>query len=42
MANAIVILQHDPARAERLLATMKSVSSSVRTVHSVAELKKLA
>jgi hypothetical protein len=42
MANAIVILQNDPARAERLLATMKSVSSNVRTVQSVAELKKLA
>ena len=42
MANAIVILQNDPARAERLLATMKSVSSSVQTVQSVAELKQLA
>lgn len=42
MANAIVILQNDSLRAERLLAMMKLVSPSVRTVQSVAELKKLA
>jgi hypothetical protein len=42
MANAIVILQNDPAWAARLLALMKLVSPTVRTVQSVAELKKLA
>jgi len=42
MVNAIVILQNDPARAERLAASMKSVSASVRTVQSIAELRKLA
>jgi hypothetical protein len=42
MASAIVILQRDPVRAERLAAAMKSVSSSVKTVTSVAELHKFA
>ncbi|HZE28145.1 MAG TPA: hypothetical protein VE083_12185 [Terriglobales bacterium] len=42
MAIAIVILQNDPARAERLVASMKSVSATVRTVQSIAELEKLA
>jgi DNA-binding NtrC family response regulator len=42
MAGAIVILQHDPVRAEGLAAAMKSVSSSVKTVTSVLELRKFA
>jgi hypothetical protein len=42
MPNAIVILQNDPVRAERLAAAMKSVSLFVKTVGTVAELRKLA
>lgn len=42
MANNIVILQNDPARARTLEATVKSVSPAVLTVQSIAELRKLA
>jgi hypothetical protein len=41
MANNIVILQNDPARARTLEASVKSVSSAVFTVRSMAELRKL-
>lgn len=42
MANNIVILQNDPARARTLEASVKSVSPAVFTVRSIAELRRLA
>src|SRR6266576_5807045 len=42
MSNAIVILQNDPDRSERLAAAMKTVSTFVKTGDSGAELWKLA
>jgi len=42
IANNIVILQNDPARARILEASVKSLSSAVFTVRSIAELRKLA
>ena len=42
MANAVLILQSDPARARRLAAGMKAVADRVLTVQSVAELKRIA
>ena len=42
MANAVVILQSDPARARRLAAGMKAVADRVLTVQSMAELKRVA
>jgi len=42
MHNAVVILQNDPARAENLVSTMKSVSEAVFIVQSLPELRTLA
>jgi hypothetical protein len=42
MANNIVILQNDPARARNLEASVKALSEKVFTVRSLSELKKLA
>ena len=41
MANAVVILQSDPARARRLAAGMKAVADKVMTVRSLAELRRI-
>jgi len=42
MSHAIAILQNDPVSAERLAAAMKTVAAFVKTVGTVAELRKLA
>ena len=42
MANNIVILQNDPARARNLEASVRPYSAGVFTVHSIAELRKFA
>lgn len=42
MANNVVILQNDPARAKNLEASVRPLSAGVFTVRSIAELRKLA
>ncbi len=42
MANAVVILQSDPARARHLAAGVKAVADKVMTVKSMAELRRVA
>ena len=42
MANNIVILQNDPARASKLEASIRPLSAGVLTVSSIAELRKVA
>ena len=42
MANNIVILQNDPARASKLAASLKPLASGVLLVGSVAELHRVA
>ena len=42
MHNALVILQNDPALAEKLVAKVKSVSEAVFIVQSLLELQMLA
>ena len=41
MANNIVILQNDPARARNLEASVRPLSAGVFTVRSIAELRKV-
>jgi hypothetical protein len=42
MPNAIVILQHDPVRAENLVSKVRSVSEAVFIAQSLLELQTLA
>jgi DNA-binding NtrC family response regulator len=42
VANNIVILQNDPARARKLEASVRPLSAGVFTVTSIAELRELA
>jgi hypothetical protein len=42
LANNIVILQNDPARASNLEASLRPLTAGVFTVRSLAELHKLA
>jgi len=42
LANNIVILQNDPARASKLEASVRPLSAAVFTVRSIAELQKVA
>ena len=42
MPNTVLILQNDPARAEKLASQVRSISEAVFIVHSLSELQTVA